>query len=115
MNTAEWREWVVQAQRTHSSASTPVDISEAGRELLPLAAEALGWPTEGRFAAYLWQRLSSSRYPCDQAAALYRACGYIPFCGYPLVRSGKVGVLTRDDVERELATNPYCHLTDELG
>ncbi len=71
------------------------------------ASECLDWPTEGPFAWELW-RLCSSMYglPHDDAAQLYRDCGYIPFCGYPLVRSGKIETMTRGEIAAAFETNP---------
>jgi hypothetical protein len=49
------------------------------------AAKELGNPTQGEFATSLWI-LCSGHYGLNVADAtrLYRACGYVPFAGYPL-------------------------------
>jgi hypothetical protein len=77
------------------------------------AAEVQGFPTEGEFATELWRRTHSTYcLPYDEAAWLLRKCGYIPFCGYPLARSGKVRTMTREQVMQAWETNPllakYC-------
>jgi len=77
------------------------------------AAEALDFPTNDAFAASLW-RLSHDR-SYSAGADLLRACGYIPFVGFPLVRSGKFRAMTRDEVEHELDNNPLCNLTHEIN
>lgn len=57
----------------------------------PAIAYGLDFPTEGEFAGELWQLCSSIHgLPYDVAADLYRACGYIPFSGYPLTRPGRL-------------------------
>jgi hypothetical protein len=50
-------------------------------------AKVLNYPTEGNFAWELWQALSRSG-PIDvnSAKEFYLQCGYLPFCGYPLVQ-----------------------------
>lgn len=76
------------------------------------AAESLDFPTTGHFAAKLWNTLSNYHSPLNTSAAaqLYRDCGYIPFSGYPLARSGKITRMTRQGVEYELDNNPLCQL-----
>lgn len=76
------------------------------------ASEALGHPITGLFAVKLWESLSSYHSPLTGSAAaqLYRDCGYIPFCGYPLSRSGRIDRMTREEVEHELNNNPLCQL-----
>ncbi len=78
------------------------------------ASEALDFPTTGIFAWRLWNSLSSYNSPltCKAATKLYRNCGYIPFSGYPLARSGKIPNMTRDEAERELENNPLCVCED---
>ena len=80
------------------------------------ACEALGFPTNDALAASLW-RMGSSYYgiPFDVAKQLYRDCGYIPYCGFPLARAGKIGRMTRREVEHELENNPLCHLAGEVA
>lgn len=55
-------------------------------EALAVAARELGNPIEGAFAESLWRALSGPPVPADQAAVIYRTCGYEPFSGYPLRR-----------------------------
>jgi hypothetical protein len=43
-----------------------------------------------------------------------RDCGYIPFCGFPLTRSGRIDRMSRADTERVMAENPLCGLTEEI-
>lgn len=76
------------------------------------AAEALGRPTDGPFAASLWESLShyQAPLPCAKAAQVYRDCGYIPFAGYPLSRYGRIDRMTREEVKWELDWNPLCRL-----
>ena len=81
------------------------------------AAEALGHPITGLFAAKLWESLSGYYSPLtpQAAAQLYRDCGYIPFSGYPLARSGKIDRMTRNEVVFELANNPLCQLDNSIN
>lgn len=74
------------------------------------AAEAMDFPRVGLFAEKLWKLCSSGRLPYQEAAQLYRDCGYIPFCGYPLSRAGKIPHMTREQVQRAWDTNPLCRL-----
>lgn len=74
------------------------------------AAEAMDYPVTGKFAVYLWENLSSEMFAVPGATQLYRDCGYIPFSGYPLARSGKLGRMTRNEVEYELCNNTLCNL-----
>jgi hypothetical protein len=67
-------------------------------------AEALDWPTEGKFAEAIF-RISTEVYPHDKAAEMMRDAGYIPLVGYPLTRSGKLPTMTRQEVEEELASD----------
>lgn len=55
-------------------------------EIIVAAAKNLGHPTQGEFAAKLWEVCSGQRLPVDDAKRLYEACGYVPFSGYPLTR-----------------------------
>lgn len=58
-------------------------------EVLRLAVEEAGIPTEGPLAAALWHWLSGNhgfRLP-STAAEVYRRLGYVPFAGYPLQRA----------------------------
>ena len=77
------------------------------------AAEALNFPVCDRFSASLW-RLISSGYGAGERAQLSRECGYIPFCGFPLSRSGKIAKMTREEVAWELEKNPLCKLEEEV-
>jgi hypothetical protein len=77
------------------------------------AAEALNWQTHGYFAAWLWHEVSGGVHPIEDAKALSRAAGYVPFMGYPLTRSGKIERMTRQEVERELTENPLCIMDRE--
>ncbi len=78
---------------------------EAWAEAWAEAAECLGHPTTGLFAARLWELASSDRLPIDDASALYRACGYIPFSGYPLTRSVTIRTVSTD-VDQAMVSNP---------
>jgi hypothetical protein len=78
------------------------------------AAEALGHPTNDAFAASLWRLSNCGSLPYDEAAQLMRDCGYIPFCGFPLTRSGRSDRLSRADAKRVMAENPLCGLTEEI-
>lgn len=80
------------------------------------AAEALNWPTNDAFAASLWRLTSSSLYglALQDVIPLMRDCGYIPLYGFPLGRAGKIGHMTRAEVEQELESNPLCKLTSEV-
>lgn len=69
---------------------TPMQVRFVTPDDLPAEAYALDFPTEGEWACRLWELLSGGYMPLSDASVLYRACGYIPFCGYPLVRSGRV-------------------------
>jgi hypothetical protein len=55
-------------------------------EIIVAAAKQLNRPTQGEFAAKLWEQCSGNRLPVDEAKRLYEACGYVPFSGYPLKR-----------------------------
>lgn len=56
-------------------------------EIIVAAAKQLDHPTQGEFAAKLWEQCSGNgRLPVDEAKRLYEACGYVPFSGYPLLR-----------------------------
>ena len=74
---------------------------------LPALAYGLDFPTEGQFAADLWQLLSSGvgRLPFQyaEAAQMYRDCGYIPFSGYPLARSGRITLAQEEKANAVLA------------
>lgn len=59
-------------------------------ELLVVAAKELGHPITGQFAVKLWELCSGNRLHVETAKQLYLACGYEPFCGYPLTRLRKV-------------------------
>jgi hypothetical protein len=56
-------------------------------ELIVTAAKELGNPTTGEFAVKLWELCSGNRMDVRDAKALYEACGYVPFSGYPLTRA----------------------------
>ena len=57
-------------------------------ETIVAAAKELNHPTQGEFAAKLWELCSGHRHlSVQEGKALYEACGYVPFKGYPLVRS----------------------------
>lgn len=55
-------------------------------EIVVAAAKQLESPTQGEFAAKLWEICSGNRLPVKEARMLYEACGYVPFRGYPLTR-----------------------------
>lgn len=92
---------------------------------IPEAAEALDFPEEGEFAVALWTLLSSNavKYTiynkngaiCNAGgcAAIYRKSGYIPFCGYPLSRSGKFRTLDRNQVNDVLRNSPILTETGD--
>ena len=56
-------------------------------ELIITAAKELGTPTTGKFAVKLWELCSGLRIKASDAKALYEACGYVPFSGYPLTKA----------------------------
>jgi len=59
-------------------------------DLIVTAAKELGHPTEGKFALKLWELCSGNgNLSVMHAKRLYMACGYEPFCGYPLTRLRK--------------------------
>ena len=77
------------------------------RELWIEAAEALNFPTTGAFPEMLWRECSGNHgIPHNEVAQLYRDCGYIPFSGYPLARSGKIERMSRQDVASAHVFNP---------
>lgn len=84
------------------------------REQLIRAAEALDHPTDTAFAASLWRLSCNGSVPYDEGSQLMRDCGYIPYCGFPLARCGKIERMTRSEVEAELEQNPLCRMTDEV-
>lgn len=55
--------------------------------LIAIAARSLGHPTTGDFAFALWEMCSGNRLDVRDAKALYKACGYVPFSGYPLTKA----------------------------
>lgn len=77
------------------------------RETWVKAAEALGWPTEGPFAAYLW-RFCDEELLFTEAVQLMWACGYDLFSGYPLVPVGREAAMTSAEIALELESNPLC-------
>ena len=88
------------------------------RKNWPAAMEALGWPVAGIAACTLWQisngyPIEGNRLSYSDAAQLMRECGYIPFMGYPLQRSGKVERLTKQEIAIEKIFNPV--LKEALG
>ena len=88
-----------------------MEVEQAAR-----ASEAMNFPTSGKFAAWLWESFSGNStctLPFDEAGDAYRKCGYIAFSGYPLKRSGKIPTMTREQVEDELKSNPYCRMEEE--
>ncbi len=55
---------------------------------LPLVIRHLNYPTQGPAAVALWQWLSSSVFmAASEAKRIYTSLGYVPFAGYPLMRS----------------------------
>ncbi len=65
-------------------------------EILPAIMEALDFPTDTAMAAALWRISGNGCMPCSEAAKLVRACGYIPYCGFPLSRRGKIRTQPRE-------------------
>lgn len=57
-------------------------------EVIVAAAKEMNFPTQGEFAAKLWEICSGDHgLPVAEAKRLYEACGYVPFSGYPLKRA----------------------------
>lgn len=84
-------------------------------EQVARAAEAMDFPTSGKFAVWLWESFSGNSrrtLPSHEAGDASRQCGYIAFSGYPLKRSGKIPRMAREEVEYELEHNPYCKMED---
>ena len=80
---------------------------------LARAAEALNFPTQDAFACSLWRLSNCGAIPRETAAEVMRECGYIPFCGLPLARSGKIRTMTFAEVLAEQKSNPLCNMAEE--
>lgn len=80
---------------------TPKDLADA----IVNVALALGSPTDGEFAAWLWRLLSSGNMDGLWANNVYSRCGYVPFQGYPLRRLPD-GPRSVKYVPKRLAINP---------
>ena len=83
------------------------------REQLIRASEAMDYPTNTAFASSLWRLSCNGSVAYDEGAQLMRDCGYLPYCGFPLHRSGRLETMSRAEVEAELANNPLCQMTEE--
>lgn len=83
------------------------------REQLIRASEAMGYPTNTAFASSLWRLSCNGAVDYDEGAQLMRDCGYLPYCGFPLHRSGRIEKMGRAEVEVELSNNPLCSMTEE--
>lgn len=59
-------------------------------EVIVRWAKMCGRPTNSYGAYRVWQELSSESggWCREYARRVYVAAGYVPYCGYPLVRNG---------------------------
>jgi hypothetical protein len=65
-------------------------MNQLAWDTIVAAAKELDCPTEGDFAQSLWILCNGiCGLNSQEAAQLYRECGYVPFANYPLTPSAE--------------------------